>query len=87
MLKDQYPGFLGEIYVILINNSDADSTLQRVCGTWNTTLLEGRSGSKIPDLILDVTKSGLATETVNAITAALGLPTVSGEFGQKGDLR
>ncbi|XP_043471341.1 ionotropic receptor 25a [Leptopilina heterotoma] len=87
MLKDKYPDYLGEIYIVLINNSDAESTFNRVCGTWNMTLLGGRSGSKIPDLVLDITKSGMATETVNAITAALGLPTVSGEFGQKGDLR
>lgn len=87
MLKDKYPDYLGEIYIVQINNSDSESTYQRVCGTWNMTLLGGRSGSRIPDLVLDITKSGMATETVNAITAALGLPTVSGEFGQKGDLR
>lgn len=87
MLKDKYPGHLGEIYVVQINSSDSDSTLSRLCGTWNTTIKDGRSGPKIPDLVLDTTRSGVSTETVNAVTAALGLPTVSGEFGQKGDLR
>ena len=83
MLKDKYPGYLGEIYVVLINSSDPEDSLARMCGTWEFTL----QGKQIPDLVLDTTTAGLSTETVNAVTAALGLPTVSGEFGQEGDLR
>lgn len=31
--------------------------------------------------------TGVASETVKSVTAALGLPTVTGSFGQTGDLR
>lgn len=40
-----------------------------------------------PHLVLDTTKTGLASETVKSFTAALGLPTISASFGQEGDLR
>lgn len=83
ILKEKYPDYLGEIYVVQINSTDPEESLARMCNSWESTL----QGSKIPDLVLDTTTSGLATETVNAVTAALGLPTVSGEFGQEGDLR
>jgi len=38
-------------------------------------------------LILDTTKSGIASETVKSFTQALGLPTISASYGQEGDLR
>lgn len=40
-----------------------------------------------PHLILDTTKSGVASETVKSFTQALGLPTISASYGQEGDLR
>lgn len=40
-----------------------------------------------PHIVLDTTISGVASETVKSLTAALGLPTVSASFGQEGDLR
>lgn len=40
-----------------------------------------------PHLVLDTTMTGMASETVKSFTAALSLPTISGSFGQMGDLR
>lgn len=40
-----------------------------------------------PHLILDTTKTGVASETVKSFTQALGLPTISASYGQEGDLR
>lgn len=40
-----------------------------------------------PHLVLDATRAGLASETVKSFTSALGIPTVSGSYGQQGDLR
>lgn len=40
-----------------------------------------------PHIVFDTTISGVASETVKSLTAALGLPTVSASFGQEGDLR
>lgn len=45
-----------------------------------------RSQAK-PHLVLDTTMTGMASETVKSFTAALSLPTISGSFGQIGDLR
>ena len=83
MLKNKYPDYLGEVYVVQINTSDPEESLVRLCETWESSL----KGSSVPDLVLDITSMGFATETTNAVTAALGLPTVSGQFGQEGDLR
>lgn len=40
-----------------------------------------------PHIVFDTTISGVASETVKSLTAALGLPTVSASYGQEGDLR
>jgi hypothetical protein len=40
-----------------------------------------------PHVVVDMTMSGVASETAKSITAALSLPTVSASFGQEGDLR
>jgi glutamate receptor, ionotropic, invertebrate len=40
-----------------------------------------------PHVILDTTVTGVASETVKSVSAALGIPTVSASFGQEGDLR
>lgn len=47
-------------------------------------MLEDRSP---PHLVLDNTMTGLISETVKSFTKALQLPTISGSFGQEGDLR
>lgn len=54
-----------------------------VCMTYSRQLLM----NKPPHVILDTTLSGLASETVKSLTSALGIPTISGSFGQEGDLR
>lgn len=54
-----------------------------VCMTYSRLLLT----NKPPHVILDTTVSGLASETVKSLSSALGIPTVSGSFGQEGDLR
>lgn len=38
-------------------------------------------------MVIDTTKAGGSSETVKSFTASLGLPTVSGSYGQEGDLR
>lgn len=45
------------------------------------------SAKKTPHVVLDFTMTGVGSETVKSFTAALGLATVSGSFGQAGDLR
>ena len=40
-----------------------------------------------PHIVLDATRSGIVSETVKSFTKALGLPTFSSSFGQKGDIR
>ncbi|XP_045485455.1 ionotropic receptor 25a-like [Pieris rapae] len=45
------------------------------------------SGKKPPHVVLDFTTTGVGSETIKSFTSALGLPTISGSFGQEGDLR
>lgn len=45
------------------------------------------SGKKPPHVVIDFTTTGVGSETIKSFTAALALPTVSGSFGQEGDLR
>jgi ionotropic glutamate receptor len=40
-----------------------------------------------PHVVVDMTMSGVASETAKSITSALALPTISASFGQEGDLR
>lgn len=42
--------------------------------------------SKPPHLVLDTTVTGLSSETVKSLTAALGLPTITASYGQERDL-
>lgn len=42
---------------------------------------------KTPHVVLDFTMTGVGSETIKSFTEALGLPTISGSFGQVGDLR
>lgn len=45
------------------------------------------SAKKTPHVVLDFTMTGIGSETIKSFTAALSLPTISGSFGQSGDLR
>nr|ARN17848.1 ionotropic receptor 2 [Cephus cinctus] len=84
-LRDKNPGWIGEVSTVLINGSDPRDTLDRLCAAWDLALRAG--STKVPDLVLDTTKSGLGAETVCSFTAALGLPTLSAQYGQQGDLQ
>lgn len=52
-----------------------------------TRYVDSIKNNQPPHIIFDTTISGVASETVKSLTAALGLPTVSASFGQEGDLR
>ena len=54
-----------------------------VCSVYDAALKD----DKVPHVVLDMTMSGVASETAKSFTAALSLPTVSSSFGQEGDLR
>lgn len=62
------------------SNSNRDSI---VCRKYNDML----SAKKTPHVVLDFTMTGVGSETIKSFTVALGLPTISGSFGQAGDLR
>lgn len=42
---------------------------------------------KQPDIIVDFTRHGIPSEAVKLITKVMTLPTISGTFGQEGDIR
>ncbi|XP_043640733.1 ionotropic receptor 25a [Drosophila teissieri] len=65
------------------NKSDAKVLLEAICNKYATSI----ERKQTPHLILDTTKSGIASETVKSFTQALGLPTISASYGQQGDLR
>ena len=44
-------------------------------------------GGTPPDLVLDLTKSGISSEVVKSLSLTLGLPTVAATFGEEGDIR
>lgn len=66
-----------------IHTYSTNHILCPVCMTYSRQLLL----NKPPHVILDTTLSGLASETVKSLSSALGIPTISGSFGQEGDLR
>ncbi|XP_063992990.1 ionotropic receptor 25a [Diachasmimorpha longicaudata] len=84
-IRDNHMGWLGETIIIQINGSDPRDALERICTAWDRAVRDGGRG--VPDLVLDVTRSGFGAETVNSFTSAVGVPTLSAQFGQYGDLR
>ena len=54
-----------------------------VCGKLDSMLDAGTS----PDLVLDLTKTGISSESVKMLSLTLGLPTVSAAFGEEGHIR
>ena len=83
-LKEKSPDKLGQVYVAQVNVTDSKETLESVCAVWKSALQE--SPENIPDFVLDTTTYGVGAETVNRFTALLGIPTLSAQFGQEGDL-
>lgn len=73
------------MWSVQVNGSDINNTLDRVCNNWNSAVKKG--GAKVPDLVIDTTTAGLGAKISNSFTAALGIPTLSAQYGQVGDLQ
>lgn len=84
-LGEKYPGHLGNVWSVQINESDSSESLEIICDTWATAISKG--GATVPDLILDFTMANLGAEASSSFTAAMGVPTLSAQFGQEGDIR
>ncbi|PBC33353.1 Glutamate receptor, ionotropic kainate [Apis cerana cerana] len=84
-IKENYPNHLGNVWSVQVNGSDINNTLDRVCNNWNSAVEKG--GAKVPDLVIDTTTAGLGAKISNSFTAALGIPTLSAQYGQVGDLQ
>lgn len=54
-----------------------------VCRVYDAALKSGQP----PHIILDTSKSGLASDTIKSFAAQLAIPTISASYGQVGDLR
>ncbi|XP_076751604.1 ionotropic receptor 25a [Xylocopa sonorina] len=83
-IKEHYPHYLGKVWNVRIKDSDLNDTLDHICNTWNSAVKGG--GIRVPDLVVDVTTVGLGSKISNSFTAALGIPTLSAQYGQAGDL-
>ncbi|KAI5740635.1 hypothetical protein M8J76_005732 [Diaphorina citri] len=70
-------------YKVVATGTDPQEFLDMLCAKFNETIVAG----KPPDLVLDTTTSGVMSEAVKTFTSALALPTVSGSYGQDGDVR
>jgi len=84
-MGEKYPGHLGNVWSVQINESDSSESLDTICNVWNSAISKG--GATVPDLILDMTMSNLGAEVSSSFTAAMGVPTLSAQFGQEGDIR
>ncbi|XP_014218148.1 ionotropic receptor 25a-like [Copidosoma floridanum] len=84
MLKEKSPNKLGKVYVATVNASGSTETLDSICPVWKSALQE--KDENIPDFVLDTATYGLGAETVNRFTAFLGIPTLSAQYGQDGDM-
>lgn len=83
-LREKYPDHLGNVWSVQINESDSSESLDVICDAWGSAVRRG--GSSVPDLVLDVTTIGLGAEATSSFTAAMGIPTLSAEYGQEGDI-
>ncbi|XP_033188685.2 ionotropic receptor 25a [Bombus vancouverensis nearcticus] len=83
-INEKYPNYLGEVWSVQVNESDVNDTLDRICKPWDSAVKKGGTG--VPDLVIDTTTAGLGAKISNSFTAALGIPTLSAQYGQEGDL-
>lgn len=83
-LREKFPGYLGRVWTVQMNETDAGEIIDNMCQSWNTAVSGG--GSTVPDLVLDFSMYGMSSEVSSSITAALGLPTLSAQYGQEGDI-
>ncbi|KAF5269354.1 hypothetical protein FQA39_LY08746 [Lamprigera yunnana] len=65
------------------NRGDSKEFLGEICKTY-AAMGVPKTG---PHLVLDTTMTGLGSETVKVFSKSLGIPTISGSFGQQEDLR
>lgn len=79
-----HPGILGDVKKISINGLVPQDDLLQICNAWASAIAE--NPSTVPDVVVDTTRAGFPSETVSAVTAALGIPTVSAQFGLEGDI-
>ncbi|XP_046835531.1 ionotropic receptor 25a isoform X1 [Vespa crabro] len=84
-LRDKYQGHLGQVYSVQANGSDPQDSLHRICDAWENAI--GKSTGNAPDFVLSTAIAGWTVEASNSFSSALGLPTLSGQFGQEEDLR
>lgn len=84
MMRKNNPQLLGEVHSVGISNSDSQKAINSICNAWDKILTSG--DMKIPDYVLDLSTYGPGAETVNYFTLKLGIPTLTAEYGQMGDL-
>lgn len=84
-LKERYPGHLGNVWSVQIDEDEYSESLDTICDVWGSAVSKG--GSAVPDLVLDMTKIGLGAEASSSFTAAMGIPTLSAQYGQESDIR
>ncbi|RLU19384.1 ObirIr25a.2 [Ooceraea biroi] len=80
-LREKYPGHLGSVWSVQINETDISESLESICNAWSSATANG--ATTVPDLILDLTMTGVSS----SFTAAMGVPTLSATYGQEGDIR
>ncbi|XP_021939210.1 ionotropic receptor 25a isoform X4 [Zootermopsis nevadensis] len=74
---------IGEVIKAVGNTTDAQTFLKSICSVYDAAI----KAETRPHVVLDMTMSGVPSETAKSVTAALALPTISTSFGQEGDLR
>lgn len=84
-MKDRYPGYLGKVFSVEIDSSNPRKAAGQICTAWYQSLVKGAVNA--PDIILDTTMRGKGAEIVQIVTAGLGMPTISTQYGQEGDLK
>ncbi|XP_025153353.1 ionotropic receptor 25a isoform X1 [Harpegnathos saltator] len=84
-LREKFPGYLGQIRTVQMNETDVGEIINDMCQAWSSAISQG--GSTVPDLVLDMSMSGMNAEISSSITAALGLPTLSAQYGQEDDIQ
>ncbi|XP_031839335.1 ionotropic receptor 25a [Nomia melanderi] len=81
-IKEKHPTHLGKVWTIEVNETSMNDTLDQICTTWDSAV----NSNTVPDLVFDATTAGLGAKISNSFTAALGIPTLSAQYGQEGDL-
>ncbi|XP_065335547.1 ionotropic receptor 25a [Cloeon dipterum] len=74
---------VGRVDNVTANATDPQTFLDTLCKSYETSVKAGEP----PHIVIDNTLSGDSSEVVKAFTMSLALPTVSGSYGQEGDIR